>query len=282
MKFLRRKKREAPEAQFAAALDGHTPPALPQGVMKLMQLMREPDSEIAEITEALNWQPGLVVKLLQTVNSAAYGMARKVDSVSHAVAILGRAKLEQLVLGVAVKEHLPTRSSPGYDALRFWEAAFFRAALARGIAGRLHPADEAQSFTAGLLQDMAIPLLAQAQPKVYGEVLEAWHGTPDAHLHDLEQQVLGWSHDVVGAQLAKSWELPDNLAQLIGGHHGSDEALALPPALHLVSLHRETEREHGLEAITEVARAEYEVDPDWMRALVEESERQAGELSQLL
>lgn len=282
MKFLRRKQTETPETQLAAALDGHSPPALPQGVMKLMQLMRDPDSEITDVTEALSWQPGLVVKVLQTVNSAAYGMARKVDSVSHAVAILGRSKLEQLVLGVAVKENLPTRPARGYDAQRFWEAAFFRAALARGIAGRLHPADEAQSFTAGLLQDMAVPLLAHAQPKVYGEVLETWHGTPTAHLHDLEQEALGWSHDVVGGQLARSWELPESLVELIGAHHGSETNVALPPALRLVSLHRETACEHGLEAITEVAQSEFEVDPDWMRGLVEESERQATELSQLL
>jgi len=272
--------RKKNQRKLTDALAGQEPPQMPAAVLKLMQLMRDPDSETTEIGEALSWQPDLVVRVLKTVNSAAFGLARQVDSVAHAVAILGRSRVEQLVLGVAIKANLPTSSAPGFDAQRFWEAAFFRAALARGLASRLHPADEATSFTAGLLQDMAVPLLAHARPD-YGKVLVEWHGTPTAHLHRIEKDALGWSHDEIGGHLAEAWDLPQRLSRLIQAHHDASD-LNVPAALRLVALHRETERELGLDGIVCGAREDYGLDSDTTIRLVEESEQQARDLAKLL
>ncbi len=268
------------QKKLIEALAGQEPPAMSAGVMELMKLMRDPDVEMSAIGEALSWQPDLVVKLLKTVNSAAFGLARPVESARHAATILGRARLEQLVLGVAVKDQLPAKSAPGFESKRFWHSAFFRAALSRGLAEYLHPADEATSFTGGLLQDMAIPLLANARPKDYGPVLEEWHGVPEARLHDLEKEVLGFSHDEIGGHLASAWELPPRLGEQIQAHHDVSVSTVLP-ALRLVSLHRETESEFGIEAIVSDAKEEYGIAPDTTAELVAQSRVQADELVEL-
>jgi HD-like signal output (HDOD) protein len=261
-------------------LRGHEPPAFPQGVMRLLKLLRDPEAELSAIAEALSWDPGLVVHVLKTVNSAAFGAVRKIESVPHAVSMVGRSQLEQLVLAIAVKGALPTKPARGFEVSRYWETAFFRAAMARAIAERLHPADQARSFTGGLLQDMAVPLLAHARPDDYGAVLEEWHGSPSTNLAVLEKDSLGWSHDEVGGHLGVEWQLPESLTTIIQGHH--DTSLpdsVLPPALRLVALHRETRREHGIEVITEVARSMYGLEPDWIQSVVEASEEQAKELT---
>lgn len=264
-----------------AVLRGQEPPTLPQGVTHLLKLLRDPDSDTSDVAEALNWNPGLVVRVLRTVNSAAYGAVRRIDSVTHAVSMMGRAPLEQLVLAVAVQNTLPTGAAPGFQPDRYWQAAFFRAGMARSIAERLHPADQARSFTGGLLQDMAIPLLAHARPEDYGKVLQEWHGTPGADLHSIERDALGWSHDEIGGHLSVEWELPENLTSVIQGHHDDRATDAeLPPALRLVALHRETEREYGIEAMIETARSMYGLEPDWLRDAVAACEEQALDLSQ--
>ncbi|MCP3918792.1 MAG: HDOD domain-containing protein [bacterium] len=275
--------RKRARAKLNEVLRGHEPPTFPQGVMRLLKLLRDPDSEISEIAEALQWDPGLVVRVLKTVNSAAYGSARKIDCVQHAVSMMGRSQLEQLVLGIAVKGSLPTKPAPGYDAPRYWQAAFFRAALARSIAGKLHPADQARSFTGGLLQDMAVPLLAHARPDDYGPVLVEWHGDRKSNLHELERSALGWSHDEIGGHLGEEWELPASLSSVIQQHHaeGANDA-ELPPALRLVATHRETEREAGIDAMVEEGRSMYGLEPDWVLASVVSSEAQALELAQAL
>jgi len=275
--------RTAAKERLDEILRGHEPPSFPQGVMRLLKLLRDPESELATIAEALNWDPGLVVRVLKMVNSAAFGAARRIESVPHAVSMVGRSQLEQLVLAIAVKGALPARPAPGFEASRYWQTAFFRAGMARAIAERLHPADQARSFTGGLLQDMAIPLLAHARPDDYGAVLEEYHATPSAQLAALEKSSLGWSHDEVGGHLGVEWELPENLTTIIQGHHDTSLPDAvLPPALRLVALHRETRREHGIEVITEVARSMYGLEPDWMQSVVHASEEQAKELTRAL
>lgn len=268
------------EASLNEILRGKEPPALPRGSIQLLRLLRDPDTELDRISEALKWDPGLVVYVLRTVNSAAFGAARRIESVPHAVTMMGRSQLEQLVLGVAVKGSLPNRPAPGFEASRYWQAAFFRAGLARAIAGKLHPAEQARCFTAGLLQDMAIPILAHARPDDYGEVLEAWHSSPATQLHELEHMTFGWSHDVVGGQLASVWELPDSLAGLIRTHH--DDSLPdslLPPAIRLVALHRENDGAESPDAMLETARSMYGLEPDWLLERVEECREQSVELA---
>ena len=227
----------------------------------------------------MNWDPGLVIRVFRTVNSAAFGLRQPVDSIEHAVTLLGRSHLEQLVISIAVKDSLPKPTTPAFDSDRFWRTAFFRASLARSISQRLNPSQQAISFTAGLLQDMAVPLLAHSRPD-YGRVLQEWHASPSTSLHEVEREALGWSHCQAGGLLAIEWELPESVAQAIHLHHDDHAADdQILPALRLVSLHRETETEHGIEALIETARSRYGLEPDWMQRSVEECEVLAAELS---
>ena len=270
-------------SKLSEVLKGVDPPGFPQQALQLLKLLRDPNAQMEQIVEALNWDPGLVLRILKLVNSAAYGARRKIDNVSHAVSMLGRAPLEQLVLGVVVKDNLPKPHVAGFEPERFWNAAFFRAALARSIAHRLHPADEARSFTGGLLQDMAVPMLASARPEEYGPILVTWHENADAQLHVLERARLGVTHDELGGHLGAFWELPDSLTSTIGNHHRSEATdWELPPALKLVSLHRETEVEHGMEALLHDGKFEYGLEPDWLRKVLEESAELAKELAGVL
>lgn len=261
-------------------LAGSEPPPIRSGAMRTLRLLRDADADLSTIVESLSWDPGFVVRSLRLVNSAAFGLRNKVDSFQHAAAILGRSKLEQLVLSIAVKDSVSAKDVPGFDTVRFWRSAFFRASLARALAQKLHPMHTEASFTAGLLQDMAVPVLAQSRED-YRPLLEHWHESKDVELHELERSELGFCHGEAGALLALEWELPEALANAIQIHHsnevGDNELL---PALRLVAVHRETEIEHGIEAIVSDARGLYGLDPDWLAGAIEESKETAQDLSE--
>ena len=258
-------------------------PHVPQVAMRILQKLRDPDADFEEVSDCLRWDPALVVKVLGTVNSAAYGTSVRIEDVRHAVSFLGRAQLEQLVIALAVKDCLPAGEAPGYRRERFWRAAAMRAALGRCIGLELHPSRSSEAFTAGLLQDMAVPVLAHALPDRYGPILEAWHGEGSVHLSDLEQEAFGWDHAQVGAYLGTTWELPESLVEAVRHHH-SDACSDwdVPPAIRLVALLRETRAEHGIEAMVEEARESYGLTPDWTRRAVEECESHARELAETL
>lgn len=282
MKLFKRKSSDVPNdlARFLADCEVPTFPSL---TLRVLEKVRDADTSTDEVADALRWDPGLVLKVLATVNSAAYGTARRIEDVRQAATFMGRSQLEQLVLAFAVRQSLPSAPAPGFDAARFWRAAAQRAALSSVLAGELHPARQADAFTAGLLQDMAIPVLAHARPAEYGPVLSRWHDEPGSDLASLEQDELGWNHAQVGGHLGRAWELPEGLADAIRGHHEDGKSdRELLPAVRLVALLRETEREHGVDALVETARSDYGLGADWLGDAVVAAEEQASELASLI
>ena len=248
-------------------------------VMKVLETLRDPDSSGADVAAVLSTDPGLSVRLLRLVNSASHGGSRKVDSVSRAVSVAGMASVESLVLSIGVASALPRTPVEGFDPNRFWLAAARRAAVAQAFASELHPADASVSFTAGLLQDMAIPLLASARAD-YRPLLGAWHGG-EGDLASMERSEFGWDHSEVATWLCDDWQLPELLGEAIGGHHGSMEGLRAPAAVTLVSALRETHERDGLDELIATARTDYGLSEDRSVELVEQAEEQAADIARL-
>jgi len=281
--FLARKKKD-PQAELRRVLGDYDLPSFPGVVMQTLQRLRAPDASAQQIAEALSGDPGLSVMVLKAVNSAVYALRRRVDSVEQAITLLGFSTVESLVLSVAVGNALPKTPAPGFDNKRFWLAAARRAASARALAARLHPATAAASFTAALLQDMALPVLACEQSAKYGPLLEHWHNNLE-DLAALEQQAFGWNHPEVATWMCSEWALPEGLACSIGAHHGvhgpGNEGLECPPAVAMVSHLRESEQCLGVDRIVQIAHEQFGLKEDDTSELLEESFDAAEELARL-
>ena len=63
---------------------------------------------MTHVAYQLEGDPGLNVKVLKTVNSAAFGLSTRVSNLHHAVTLLGRSRLETIVLPQAVNNILPS------------------------------------------------------------------------------------------------------------------------------------------------------------------------------
>jgi len=280
-KFLGRSaEKKDPKKVLRSVLGEYSLPSFSTVVLDTLEKLRDPEATPATIGKTLSADPGLSVRVLSTVNSAAYALRREVRSVEHAIALLGIPSVESLVLSAAVGDTIPSQAQPGYENKRFWRAATRRAATARALAGALHPASASESFTAALLQDMAVPFLATGLSRKYGPILEAWHAGSD-NLADLEQQEFGWDHAEIGAWLGFNWNLPESLATTIGKHHHADQETDEPgcaPAVHLVSFIGETEENLGLEQLVETAHEAYGVPTQELDGILETSFEYAEEL----
>ncbi len=211
-------------------------PTFPALMSEILQTLRDADAPMRSIGALVAQDPALTVKVIKVVNSAGFGLRRRVDSVNHAVTLLGRSRLESIVLPLAVGEALPEEPGPGFEPRRFWQAAARRAVIARELAGLIEPATRDVSYTAGLLQDMAIPLLVSRHPERYGPILERWH-RGEGSLRVMEREAFGWTHADVAGWLCAEWDFPEGLAAAITAHHGSDDpALVAPAAVSLVAL----------------------------------------------
>lgn len=269
---LRRKKSDG-TAELRAVLGQFEVQTFPAAVVKTLEVLRASDSSSADVAAAMSIDPGLTVRLLKLVNSAAFSLSREVTSVDQAVALAGFGPVESMVLSVGVSSAIPDAPSEEFDTRRFWWAASRRAVVARAFAMELHPATASLSFTAGLLQDMAVPMLAAARPD-YGPVLAEWRNSGE-DLHAIEQQAFGWDHCQVAEWLCAQWALPIPLSAAISGHHtvGDEET---PPAVQLAAPFREGEDPDVLERVITRACEEFGLDPDHVVNLLLEAEAEAG------
>lgn len=272
---LRRKKSDGATALKKVLGDAEVP-TFPAAVVKTLESLRSPESSATDVADALSVDPGLSVRLLKLVNSAGFSPARPIASIDQAVAVAGFGAVESMVLSVGVSSSLPTVSVEGFDQRRFWLAASRRATTARAFAGVLHPGTASLSFTAGLLQDMAIPMLAVARPD-YRRVLVEWHDG-GAELHVLERAAFGWSHDEVAGWLCDQWDLPEGLRDAIAGHH-DPAAEEVPVAVRLAAPLREVENQTTLDAITSRATEEFGIEAERTAELIETAASQAVEVA---
>lgn len=273
--FLK-KKQVDPHAQLRAALGDHSLPSFPGIIMEVLRELRDPEGSASSIARIVAADPAMTIKLLKLANTGA-GAVRQIDSVQQAIALAGMASVESLVLAVGVRSALPSSPAPGFDARRFWRASARRATTASSFARVLHPATAMQSFTASLLQDMAVPLLAHNRPGDYGPILEAWHNR-EAELNHMESDQFGWHHGEVATWLCAEWGLPESLAEVIGEHHGVQGAA--PAAVQLVSHIRETDEHPEIDAVVDAAER-VGLGADRTVALVTEAWDEAAGLAEL-
>jgi HD-like signal output (HDOD) protein len=220
--------------------------------------------------------------VLRLANSAAFSARNKIENLTQAIALVGFSQLETMVLSVGVSGATPTGSARGYDAARFWRTSARRGVLAHSLASILCPAKGSECFTAGFLQDMALPLLATRDPDKYGPILEQWHND-GGDLCKMEREVFDWDHAEVATWMCQEWDFPENIAAAIGGHHGASlnghEVLG---PVSLVAWLREDEGDQAPEAMIEDAGSRWGVQPDTLRKLMEQSLDKGDALARLM
>lgn len=264
-------------------LDNYELPSFSASILTLLGKLRDPDCSFSQIAEDLEVDPGLHVRVLKTVNSVAFGLTHKVSNVHHAVSLLGRARLESLVLSVAVKNNLESEKMPDwFDMHLFWRAAARRAALARGLAQKLHPETQSESFTAGLLQDMAIPVLVRNKASNYQNLYEQWNLVDDrTNLMQREQSQIQLNHANIGAQMARNWGFPTNLIEMINSHHQTEASPQIPLSVQIVSLLKGNP-DIPLEEMADYVQQRFGLEQNLFRTLAIQAQEDAEELADAL
>lgn len=272
--FGKKKKQPAPE--------GFDVPSFPGTVLNLLAKLRDPDVSVNELAHELEIDPGLHVRVLKTVNSAAFGLSHKVSNITHAVNLLGRGRLESLVLSVATKDTLSQHNKAAWlDMKLFWATAARRATIARGLAAELHPHVQSDVFTIGLLEDIGVLILANREGSRYRDIYLNWQNQEDIDLIAEEQRHCGIDHAALGQQMAQHWGFPDTLSEAIGHHHQQD-AEDLPLSIKIATLIKGPSNRNDSKMIVEKAEQLFGVDSRLTIELVENVLQESQDLAAAL
>ncbi|MBN2810167.1 MAG: HDOD domain-containing protein [Deltaproteobacteria bacterium] len=209
-------------------------PSPPTLLSRLLTMLAEDRSSAIELAEVILEDPGLTARVLRVANSSFYSFSNKIETVSHAIALLGCQAIRILCASESFLAIFPRRK--GSFSLLFKEYcrhSLVTALLAKILAEELAVGIESEKvFIAGLLHDIGKPVLWYN----FLEKAPVYHELRDRGLSEREAERLayGVDHNEAGAWVAGEWGLDSDFAKVMAAHHerrhGPAGAAAAPPA----------------------------------------------------
>lgn len=190
---------------------------LPDLVMRAVAVMDSPTGTAQELVEVIELDAGLAATVLKLANSALYGHLGQVETLSHAVAMIGHKALKDLVLGTSAVRAFKDIPAGFVDMDTFWDNSITCGVLSKLIAHQARLPESEALFIAGLLHGVGRLVFYAKRPAEYRRVLElVQRGEND--LTAAERQVFGFDYADLGASLLETWGLPEKLRVAVGYH----------------------------------------------------------------
>lgn len=187
---------------------------LPEVYIKLQQIIYNDDFSLSEITEVISYDPAITARLLRMVNSSFFGLASRIDTVSHAVNYLGAQQVHDLVLATSIAQSFNDMNNEAFNLHQFWHQSVYCAVAARELAVLCNVLDSERLFVTGLLHDIGHLMMRQSIPELTQQA-ENDAQQQNISLSKAEKNLIGFDFTAVGAQLLKNWNLPDSLTNSI-------------------------------------------------------------------
>jgi HD-like signal output (HDOD) protein len=200
--------------------------SLPTIFYQINEAVENPESSFSEIASIISKDSALTARLLKIVNSSYFGFSSKVETITHAITIVGMVQLRDLALATAIINSFKGIPKDTVNMHSFWQHS-----IATGLAGRvigvyIKDANPERFYVLGLLHDLGRLLAYLALPEDMSRVLIKYsHG---GLLYQAEKEVLGWDHAEAGGRLLKEWNLPDALVEGVSCHHNPSKASRFP------------------------------------------------------
>ena len=113
-------------------------PSLPEVIVRLQELIRDPNCGMKDLGEAMASDPPLTARVLRITNSAFYSLRAPILDIRHAAAILGLDAVHNLLMQVGVLELIDKLGSgPGFDPRELWKHSVLTAQVAASFPNRL-------------------------------------------------------------------------------------------------------------------------------------------------
>ncbi|MEZ4386475.1 MAG: HDOD domain-containing protein [Candidatus Krumholzibacteriia bacterium] len=201
---------------LAALGAGFRAPVLPENLRGLVAALSDPEAGLVKLERIIVRDPGLVMRILRTVNAATFGLPNRIGDIRQAIILLGVPAVSTLAAGYLVTGTIG--GSPGLataQVRRCWRRAVRDAAGVRLLARDLPPADGQAVLLAAMCQHVGHLMLARHFGDRYTDLGE---GKP-LPTPDLETALVGIDHAVAGSALLSGWEFPAPVVAMVELHH---------------------------------------------------------------
>ncbi len=199
-------------------------PSLPSVYHELVAEMNGPDPSLKRIGKIMSQDLGMTAKILQIVNSAFFGLPRRINNVSQAAALLGLETLRALVLHVNVFGSFPPGRMVLSSVSSLRDHSLLVGCLAKKILQEVQIQMELaeEAMLAGILHDIGYLMLAR-MPDLSRQAVKLSRER-GLSLTEAEYVLTGISHAESGAYLLGIWGFEEELVETVAYHHCPSQA----------------------------------------------------------
>ena len=213
-------------------------PPCPAILTKLLRETRTDAPDFRRVGQLIGGDVALASAVLKVANSPFYGLRTKAASVQQALALLGLNSVTQLVTGLLLRQAFSGVAGPGME--RYWKTSMALSLISAMLGRETARGDVGVACTYGLFRDCGMPVMLQKFP-IYADIFDGSALAAGELVQEIENERYPTNHARVGAQLARSWHLPESLCFAILHHHDllySNELMAQAgaAALNLVAI----------------------------------------------
>jgi HD-like signal output (HDOD) protein len=264
-------------------------PALPVIAQKLMALKLDSEEGERQMMLLIAQDPMISAKIIGLANSPLLGASRHIATIKDAAMLLGLNRVKSVATGIAVMS-LVSKPIGRFDPQELWlhnmAVAFAMLPVVRAMPVRNRPQDD-QIFLAGMLHDIGYLALAHLDTQRSDDLHTRFVIEPDRLAIEVERELLEITHDELGAELAKHWNLPSEIVAVLRYHHTPDAAEAAEgqPLVRILNITEKLLPPLGLREfvgnyIAPEEWAELGIDPDQVGDISEQIVEQANQAAQ--
>jgi len=193
-------------------------PTLPAVVNRVLKITSDPDSTSTDLIKVIIPDIALTTCIIKVANSAFFGLSSQVRSLQQAVTVLGFIEIRNLVISKAIFDSFKNFNNVlQLDIQKFWEHSFLCGLSSKLLASRFSK-DINEFFVAGLIHDVGKLIINISMPLESMQIIENV-GPLKFKTHQIENKILGITHEALGMMILKRWMFPENLIISAGYHH---------------------------------------------------------------
>jgi putative nucleotidyltransferase with HDIG domain len=202
---------ENTDSQFCIEKRFDAIPTLDTTRARLFEALQEEDADIERIERIVSTDPAMTAKIIKLANSPFYRHAQQHLGMHQSLLTIGLDIVKCIALSMTVIDTLRCETKYARD---LWSHSYAVALTALSLSRDKSEKD--RLFTGALLHDLGRIIFLFIAPEVYTALIDSGGCRPG---EELEQETFSISHTVLGEMVARKWNFPDEIVEIIRHHH---------------------------------------------------------------
>ncbi len=173
--------------------------------------------DFGRIGELISRDVGLSAKILKVANSPLFAHSSPIDSIDHALMMLGAKQFKQTILASALRQAIEGKVPASEE---FWHHTESMGLICDAIARKFQPDLVEYSYMTGLFHDCAVPVLMGRSPE-FKRLVPRILGR-DRLVAQEEEAECEIEHGSLGLVMTRSWSIPIPIVKVVRAHHSDD------------------------------------------------------------